>query len=119
GRQRRNPGTRAEGFRTAARPRGHWHESVNAMGDDPNQRGLSRKHTFHAIDDSLRRLGTDYVDLYQIHRFDPETPTEETLEALNQLVRVGKVLYLGASSMAAWQFTKMLTLPARMDGRAS
>jgi aryl-alcohol dehydrogenase (NADP+) len=80
----------------------------NAMGDDPNQRGLSRKHIFHAIDDSLRRLGTDYVDLYQIHRFDPETPIEETLEALNDVVRAGKALYLGASSMWAWQFGKML-----------
>ena len=80
----------------------------NAMGDDPNQRGLSRKHIRHAIEDSLRRLGTDYVDLYQIHRFDPETPVEETMEALNDLVREGKVLYLGASSMFAWQFAKML-----------
>jgi aryl-alcohol dehydrogenase (NADP+) len=79
----------------------------NAMGDDPNQRGLSRKHIRHAIDDSLRRLGTDYVDLYQIHRFDPETPVEETMEALNDLVRAGKVLHLGASSMFAWQFAKM------------
>src|SRR5204863_3656511 len=78
------------------------------VGDDPNQRGLSRKHIMHAIDNSLRRLGTDYVDLYQIHRFDPETPIEETLEALHQVVRVGKVLYLGASLMAACQFTKML-----------
>jgi 1-deoxyxylulose-5-phosphate synthase len=78
------------------------------VGDDPNQRGLSRKHIMHAIDDSLRRLGTDYVDLYQIHRFDPETPIEETIEALHHVVRAGKVLYLGASSMAAWQFTKML-----------
>jgi aryl-alcohol dehydrogenase (NADP+) len=78
------------------------------VGDDPNQRGLSRKHIMHAIEDSLRRLGTDYVDLYQIHRFDPETPIEETLEALHHVVRAGKVLYLGASSMAAWQFTKML-----------
>ena len=80
----------------------------NAMGDDPNQRGLSRKHIRHAIDDSLRRLGTDYVDLYQIHRFDPLTPVEETMEALNDLVRAGKVLYLGASSMFAWQLSKML-----------
>src|ERR1019366_8665023 len=80
----------------------------NAMGDDPNQRGLSRKHIRHAIEASLRRLGTDYVDLYQIHRFDPETPIEETMEALNGLVREGKVLYLGASSMFAWQFAKML-----------
>lgn len=78
------------------------------VGNDPNQRGLSRKHIVHAIDNSLRRLGTDYVDLYQIHRFDPETPIEETLETLHDLVRTGKVLYLGASSMAAWQFTKML-----------
>jgi 1-deoxyxylulose-5-phosphate synthase len=78
------------------------------MGDDLNQRGLSRKHIMHAIDDSLRRLGTDYVDLYQIHRFDPATPIEETLEALNDLVRAGKVLYIGASSMYAWQFQRML-----------
>jgi len=80
----------------------------NAMGDDPNQRGLSRKQIRHAIEDSLRRLGTDYVDLYQIHRFDPLTPIEETMEALNDLVRAGKVLHLGASSMFAWQFSKML-----------
>src|SRR6266404_4887655 len=80
----------------------------NAMGDDPNQRGLSRKHIFHAIDESLRRLGTDYVDLYQIHRFDPETPIEETLEALHDVVRAGKARYLGASSMPAWQFAKLL-----------
>jgi aryl-alcohol dehydrogenase (NADP+) len=80
----------------------------NAMGDDPNQRGLSRKHIRHAIDGSLRRLGTDYVDLYQIHRFDPETPIEETLEALDGLVRAGKVLHIGASSMFAWQFQKMI-----------
>src|SRR5579872_1217100 len=80
------------------------------MGDDPNQKGLSRKHIMHSIDDSLRRLGTDYVDLYQIHRFDYETPVEETLEALNDLVRAGKVRYVGASSMAAWQFANMLHL---------
>jgi aryl-alcohol dehydrogenase-like predicted oxidoreductase len=78
------------------------------MSDDPNQRGLSRKHIMHAIDDSLRRLGTDYVDLYQIHRFDPAVRIEETLETLDDLVRAGKVLYVGGSSMAAWQFTKML-----------
>lgn len=80
----------------------------NPMGDDPNQRGLSRKHIRHAIDDSLRRLGTDYVDLYQIHRFDPHTPIEETLEALNDVVKAGKALYIGASSMYAWQFQRML-----------
>jgi aryl-alcohol dehydrogenase (NADP+) len=78
------------------------------MGDDPNQRGLSRKHIRHSIDDSLRRLGTDYVDLYQIHRFDSTTPVEETLEALTDVVNAGKALYIGASSMFAWQFAKML-----------
>src|SRR5215471_12527275 len=78
------------------------------MGDDPNQRGLSRKHILHSIDDSLRRLGTDYVDLYQIHRFDPRTPIEETLTALHDIVKAGKARYIGASSMAAWQFAKML-----------
>src|SRR5277367_2184749 len=82
----------------------------NAMGDDPNQRGLSRKHIRHAIDESLRRLQTDYVDLYQIHRFDPETPMEETLEALDEVVRAGKALYIGASSMFAWQFAQMLAI---------
>jgi aryl-alcohol dehydrogenase (NADP+) len=80
----------------------------NPMGDDPNQKGLSRKHVRHAIDDSLRRLGTDYVDLYQIHRLDYETPMEETLEALDDVVKEGKALYIGASSMFAWQFAKML-----------
>jgi aryl-alcohol dehydrogenase-like predicted oxidoreductase len=79
-----------------------------AMSDDPNDRGLSRKHVFEAVDASLRRLNTDYIDLYQIHRFDDATPIEETLEALNDVVRAGKVLYLGASSMHAWQFMKML-----------
>jgi aryl-alcohol dehydrogenase (NADP+) len=80
----------------------------NPMGEDPNQRGLSRKHILHAIDDSLKRLGMDYVDLYQIHRFDYETPIEETLEALHDVVRMGKARYIGASSMYAWQFAKML-----------
>ena len=78
------------------------------MGDGPNDRGLSRKHLLDAIDASLRRLGTDYVDLYQIHRFDPHTPIEETLEALHDIVRAGKARYLGASSMFAWQFAGML-----------
>ena len=80
----------------------------SVMGDGANQRGLSRKHIMHSIDDSLRRLGTDYVDLYQIHRFDPETRIEETIEALDDVVKMGKALYLGASSMYAWQFAKML-----------
>ena len=78
------------------------------MTGDPNQRGLSRKHILHSIDNSLRRLGVDYVDLYQIHRFDHSTPIEETLEALDHVVRAGKALYLGASSMFAWQFARML-----------
>ena len=86
----------------------------NAMGDDPNQRGLSRKHIFHAIDASLRRLGTEYVDLYYIHRFDNETPIEETLEALDDVVRAGKALYLAASSMYAWQFQKILSKAGEM-----
>jgi aryl-alcohol dehydrogenase (NADP+) len=85
----------------------------NAMGDAPNQRGLSRKHIHHAVDQSLRRLGVDYIDLYQIHRYDPETPIEEALDALDALVRSGKVLYIGASSMAAWQFARMLDLSDR------
>jgi 1-deoxyxylulose-5-phosphate synthase len=76
--------------------------------DHPNGRGLSRKHIFEAIDGSLRRLGTDFVDLYQIHRFDPDTPIEETLEALHDVVKAGKARYIGASSMYAWQFAKML-----------
>jgi len=78
------------------------------LRDGPNQRGLSRKHLFNAIDDSLRRLGTDYVDLYQIHRFDDDTPIEETLEALHDIVKAGKARYIGASSMHAWQFATML-----------
>jgi aryl-alcohol dehydrogenase-like predicted oxidoreductase len=82
----------------------------NPMGPGPNDRGLSRKHIMDAIDASLRRLGTDYVDLYQIHRWDAETPIEETLEALNDLVRAGKTRYIGASSMYAWQFAKALFL---------
>ena len=80
------------------------------MGPGPNQKGLSRKHIMESIDASLRRLGTDYIDLYIIHRFDPETPIGETIEALNDVVRAGKALYLGASAMLASQFAKMVTL---------
>jgi aryl-alcohol dehydrogenase (NADP+) len=80
------------------------------MGDGPNDRGLSRRHLFDAIDASLRRLGTDYVDLYQIHRFDRDTPIHETLEALHDIVKAGKARYIGASSMYAWQFAKMLSV---------
>jgi len=78
------------------------------MRQEPNGRGLSRKAIFYELDQSLRRLQTDYVDLYQIHRWDHETPVEETLEALHEVVKSGKVRYLGASSMFAWQFTKAL-----------
>ena len=78
------------------------------MTEGPNAQGLSRKHLLEAIDASLQRLGTDYVDLYQIHRFDYETPIAETLEALHDIVRAGKARYIGASSMFAWQFMKML-----------
>ena len=78
------------------------------MNTSPNGGGLSRKHIMDAVDASLRRLGTDYIDLYQIHRWDYETPIEETLQALDDVVRAGKVRYLGASSMFAWQFAKAL-----------
>ena len=80
------------------------------MSDEPNDRGLSRKHILNAVDASLNRLGTDYIDLYQIHRWDYETPIEETLAALDNLVTSGKVRYIGASSMFAWQFTRALYL---------
>lgn len=82
----------------------------NPMGKGPNDRGLSRKHIMDSIDNSLRRLGTDYVDLYQIHRWDKETPIEETMEALHDVVKAGKARYIGASSMYAWQFAKSLYL---------
>jgi aryl-alcohol dehydrogenase-like predicted oxidoreductase len=85
----------------------------NPMGPTANERGLSRKHIMHAIDASLKRLQLDYVDLYQIHRFDYSTPIEETIEALDALVRAGKVLHIGASSMYAWQFAKMLNVSDR------
>ena len=80
----------------------------NPMSETPNDRGLSRKHIMASIDASLKRLGVDYVDLYQVHRFDKDTPIEETCEALSDVVKAGKALYLGASSMYAWQFLKML-----------
>jgi aryl-alcohol dehydrogenase (NADP+) len=82
-------------------------------GEGPNDRGLSRKHIFDSIDASLRRLGTDHVDLYQIHRWDYETPIEETLDALDDVVRAGKARYIGASSMFAWQFARALHLSER------
>ena len=85
------------------------------MGEGPNDRGLSRKHILASIDASLKRLGTDYVDLYQIHRWDNTTPIEETLHALDDVVRAGKARYLGASSMYAWQFAKA-QYTARLHG---
>ncbi len=84
----------------------------NPLSDAPNDRGLSRKHIMASIDASLKRLGVDYVDLYQIHRFDNNTSIEETCEALSDVVKAGKALYLGASSMYAWQFQKMLNFQA-------
>ena len=78
------------------------------MGPGPNERGLSRAHILDSIDASLKRLGLDYVDLYQIHRYDPETPIEETLQTLHEVVQAGKARYIGASSMYAWQFARML-----------
>jgi len=83
------------------------------MGKGANEKGLSRKSIMAQIDASLKRLGMDYVDLYQIHRFDYETPIEETLEALNDVVRAGKARYIGASSMYAWQFARMLAVSDR------
>lgn len=80
----------------------------NPMSQDPNDAGLSRKHIMSSIDKSLKRLKTDYVDLYQIHRWDYETPIEETMEALHDVVRAGKARYIGASSMYSWQFAKAL-----------
>jgi aryl-alcohol dehydrogenase-like predicted oxidoreductase len=84
-----------------------------SVGGKPNGQGLSRKHIFQAVHDSLKRLEMDYIDLYQIHRFDPNTPVEETMEALNDLVRAGLVRYIGASSMYAWQFAKMQNVAER------
>ena len=81
---------------------------------DGKHGGLSRKHILHAIDDSLRRLGTDHVDLYQIHRFDNHTPIEETIEALHDVVKAGKARYIGGSSMHAWQFAKYLATAEKM-----
>ncbi|WP_043444194.1 aldo/keto reductase [Arthrobacter sp. L77] len=100
--------TRREDTVIATKVHGRMHEG-------PNGAGLSRKAILAELDNSLRRLGTDYVDLYQIHRFDPATPLEETLEALHDVVKAGKVRYLGASSMFAWQFSKALYLQ-RING---
>jgi len=84
------------------------------MSADPNDRGLSRKHLFSAIDQSLKRLGADYVDLFQMHRWDPATPVEETLLAMHEIVKAGKALYIGASTMSAWQFAKLIYTADRL-----
>ncbi|MDE3214365.1 MAG: aldo/keto reductase [Bacteroidota bacterium] len=97
----RNLGLKREGLVIATKVRGK-------MSEDPNGIGLSRKHILHQIDESLRRLQTDYVDLYQIHGFDSHTPLEETLDTLDQLVKSGKVRYVGCSNLAAWQIMKAL-----------
>ncbi|AIQ40926.1 aldo/keto reductase [Paenibacillus sp. FSL R5-0912] len=105
-------GTSEEILGRAIKDFAHRDEAVIAtkvfvpMRKGPNAMGLSRKTIMTEIDNSLRRLGTDYIDLYQIHRYDPNTPIEETMEALHDLVKAGKVRYLGASSMLAWQFAK-------------
>jgi aryl-alcohol dehydrogenase-like predicted oxidoreductase len=94
-------------------PRDRWVIATKVfypLTKDPGDGGLSRRHIMKAIDDSLRRLGVDYVDLYQIHRYDPKVPIGETLEALHDVVRAGKARYIGASSMWAWQFAQMLAM---------
>ena len=107
-------------FAQARRGRASPPRSSSKMRDDPNGRGLSRKAIMTEIDASLTRLGTDYVDLYQIHRCDNETPIEETLEALHDVVKAGKARYIGASSMWAWQFMQGARPAARSTaGRAS
>ena len=106
---------------TSMVPRDHLVLATKAyypMSDDPNDRGLSRRHLLSSVDASLRRLGTDYIDLFVIHAFDPGTPIEETMQALHDIVRSGKVRYLGASTMFAWQFEQMNHL-ARKNGWTS
>ena len=101
--------------------RGVRDRDQGADADDAGRerRGLSRKHIMASIDGSLRRLGLDYVDLYQIHRWDPSTPIEETMEALHDVVKAGKARYIGASSMFAWQFAKAQAAADRTVARAS
>ena len=106
---------------TALVPRDHLVLTTKAkypMSDDPNDQGLSRKHLMSAIDGSLQRMGTDYVDIFMIHAFDPDTPIEETMEALHDIVKSGKARYLGASTMFAWQFAQMNSV-ARENGWTS
>jgi aryl-alcohol dehydrogenase-like predicted oxidoreductase len=97
----------------ATKVRGTMSDAANEGTGDVNNRGLGRKHILEGIDASLRRLGMDYVDLYQIHGVDPTTPIEETLEALNDVVRMGKALYIGVSNLAAWQIERALGISER------
>jgi aryl-alcohol dehydrogenase-like predicted oxidoreductase len=97
----------------ATKVRGTMSDAATAGTGDMNNRGLGRKHILESIDGSLRRLGMDYVDLYQIHGVDPHTPVEETLEVLNDVVRAGKALFVGCSNLAAWQVEKALGISER------
>jgi len=97
----------------ATKVRGTMSDAANEGTGDVNNRGLGRKHILEGIDGSLRRLGMDYVDLYQIHGVDPTAPIEETLEALNDVVRMGKALYIGVSNLAAWQIERALAISER------
>ena len=113
GRALENAGVARHSVVVATKVRGTMSDAAGAGTGDVNNRGLSRKHILESIDGSLRRLGTDYVDLYQIHGVDPFTPLEETLEALNDVVRMGKALYIGVSNLAAWQIEKALAISER------
>ena len=117
--ERGSPWPCVEGFWSGPGPRHHRDESLHADERRSERRGLSRKHIMHSIDNSLRRLGMDYVDLYQIHRFDASTPIEETLRALDDIVRAGKALYIGASAMYGWQFMKMLATKQSCQDRGT
>ena len=113
GRALATAGVPRESVVVATKVRGTMSDAANDGSGDVNNRGLSRKHILESIDGSLRRLGLDYVDLYQIHGVDPTTPLEETLEALSDVVRMGKALYIGVSNLAAWQIEKALGISER------
>lgn len=113
GRALKSSGVPRHSVVVATKVRGTMSDAANEGTGDVNNRGLSRKHILEAADASLRRLGMDYVDLYQIHGVDPATPIEETLEALNDVVRMGKALYIGVSNLAAWQIERALGISER------
>jgi aryl-alcohol dehydrogenase-like predicted oxidoreductase len=113
GRALKSSGVARHSVVVATKVRGTMSDAANEGTGDINNRGLSRKHILEAVDASLRRLGMDYVDLYQIHGVDPATPIEETLEALNDVVRMGKALYIGVSNLAAWQIERALGISER------